>query len=188
MLAETPTVASTARSHPGSDLDARLLLAAGFFAVAVVLHNADHLRRGADAVTREVFWLGTAGIGLEVAIVVLVSQRHRVAPLAAAVTGVGLAAVYVIVHFLPWSSSLSDSFPSGTDVSLVSWMAAALEVVAAVTLACVGLVVLSRRGGLESAARPYPGQRSLRAAILHPLALLFALSQAVTMVISFVQF
>jgi hypothetical protein len=186
VLAATPTVRSV-ESRGATRDDTRLLLAAAFFAVAVVLHNADHLRRGADAVSREVFWLGTAGIVLEVGIVALVCQRHRIAPLAAAVTGFGLATGYVVVHFLPWSSSWSDSFTSGSDVSPLSWAAASLEVVAALTLASVGLVVLSRRGGLASAARPYPGQRSVREALIHPLAFLFALSQAVTLVVSFVQ-
>ena len=168
-------------------LDAWLLRAAAFFAAAVVLHNGDHVRRGADSVSTDVFWLGTAGIVLEVVLVLVICQRHRIAPLAAAVAGTNLAAGYVLVHFLPERSWLSDSFTGGADVSPLSWIAALVEVAAAVTLAVTGLVVLSRRGGLASAARPYPGQRTLRQAALHPLALGFALTQVVTVAVSFAQ-
>jgi hypothetical protein len=168
-------------------LDAWLLRAAAFFAVAVVLHNGDHVRRGADAVSTDVFWLGTAGIVLEVAVVLVICQRHRIAPLAAAVAGTNLTAGYVLVHFLPERTWLSDSFTGGADVSPLSWTAALIEVAAAATLAVVGTLALSRRGGLASAARPYPRQRTLREAILHPLALGFALTQVVTIVVSFAQ-
>src|SRR5437588_11686105 len=129
--------------------DRWLLWAGAFFAVAVVVHGADHLRRGVGAISRDVFWLGTAGIVLEVAVVVLISQRHRLAPLAAAVVGFVLATGYVSVHFLPARSWASDSFVSASRVSPLSWTAASLEVVAAVALAATGLVVLRQRGGVD---------------------------------------
>ncbi len=169
------------------DVDAWLLRAAGFFAVAVVLHNGDHLRRGAGSTSTDVTWLGTLGVFIEVAVVVLVCQQHRLAPLAAAVTGVTLAAGYVLVHFLPERSWFSDSFTSAADVSPLSWLAASLEVVAALALALAGLAVMSRRGGLASASRAHPGQLTLREGLLHPLALSFALSQVVTLAITAAQ-
>jgi hypothetical protein len=181
-----PAAVSTA-THADRRLDTWLLRAAAFFAVAVVLHNGDHVRRGADAVSTDVFGLGTAGIVLEVAVVVVICQRHRIAPLAAAVAGTNLAAGYVLVHFLPERSWFSDSFTSGADVSPLSWTAALIEVAAAVTLAAVGTLALSRRGGLASAARAYPRQRTLLEAIRHPLALGFALTQVVTVAVSFAQ-
>jgi hypothetical protein len=93
----------------------------------------------------------------------------------------------VLVHVLPERSWFSDSFTSGADVSPLSWMAALVEIAAAVALAVTGFAVLSRRGGLASAARRHPGQRTLRAAALHPLALGFALTQVVTIGVSFAQ-
>src|SRR5436190_11285841 len=108
--------------------DRWLVGAATFFTVAVLIHSADHLRRGTDAVNRDVFWLGTAGAAIEVAVVVLVCQRHRVAPLAAAVAGATLASGYLAVHFLPAHPWFSDSFTSASDVSPASWFAASLEV------------------------------------------------------------
>jgi hypothetical protein len=121
---------------------------AAFFALAVILHNADHLRRGVDATGRDVLWLGTAGIALEVLIVALIFARHRWAPLVAAVVGFNLAIGYVVVHFLPARSWFSDSFTSAQHVSWLSWSATSLEVVAAVMVATVACAVLASRGGV----------------------------------------
>jgi hypothetical protein len=163
------------------------LVAAAFFTLAVLNHNADHVRRGADAVSKDVFWVGTASILLEVALVVLVCQRHRLAPLAAVAGGFSLAAGYVLVHFLPVRGWLSDSFTSATNVSPQSWIAASLEVIAAVTLGVVGVIALRDRGGMASATRPRPEQRTLREGLLHPIALTMMAGNAIVLVASFVQ-
>jgi hypothetical protein len=74
--------------------DARLMArAAIFFASAVLVHNADHLRRGGDWVSAVVFWLGSGAIILEVGLVALVFMRHAAAPLAAAIGGFALRSV-----------------------------------------------------------------------------------------------
>lgn len=161
--------------------------AAAFFTIAVLLHNADHARRGADSVGRDVFWLGTAGIALEVGVVVLATQRHRLAALAATAIGFPLALGYVVVHFLPARSLFSDSFTSATNVSRLSWSAASLEVAAALTLGIAGLVVLRRRGGVASAAQVNPDQRSVQQAVTHPIALAMILGNAILLAISFAQ-
>ena len=167
--------------------DTWLVGAAGLFTAAVLIHNSDHVRRGADAVTKDVFWVGTASILLEVALVVLACQRHRFAPLAATAGGFSLAAGYVLVHFLPARGWLSDSFTSATNVSPLSWIAASLEVLAAITLGVVGLIVLRARGGLASATRPHPEQRSLRTALLHPVALTMIAGNVAVLVATFSQ-
>ena len=167
--------------------DGLLLGAAAFFTVAVLIHNSDHVRRGADAVSKDVFWVGTSSIAIEIALVVLATQRHRLAPLAFAAGGFSLAAGYVLVHFLPERGWLSDSFTSARDVSPLSWTAASLEVAAAVTLGVVGLIVVRERGGLESATRPNPEQRSLREAVLHPIALAMIIGNAAILAISLAQ-
>jgi hypothetical protein len=91
------------------------------------------------------------------------------------------------VHFLPARGWLSDSFTSATDVSPLSWFAASLEVASALALGLVGLRVLRERGGLASASRPKPGERRLRDAITHPIALAMITGQAVILVFSFAQ-
>ena len=155
--------------------------AALFFAIAVIVHNGDHLRRGGDALDIDVFWIGgLGGIALEVGLVVLICQRHRLAPLAAAVVGAGLAVAYLKVHFLPDHAWLSDSFVS-TSADPLSWIAASLEVAAAITIAVVGTAVLQRRGGLAAASRTRETTRRTRDAISHPLALVMILSQALTL-------
>ena len=167
--------------------DGWLLAAASFFTVAVLIHNSDHVRRGADAVTKDVFWVGTSSIAIEVVLVVLATQRHRLAALAATAGGLSLAVGYVLVHFLPARGWLSDSFTSATNVSPLSWMAASLEVAAAVTLGVVGLIVMRARGGLAGVTRANTAQRSLRDAVLHPVALAMIVGNAVLLVISFAQ-
>ena len=168
--------------------DVWLWRAALVFALAVLVHNSDHLRRGADVLSADLFWLGTLGILLEVAIVIVICARHRYAPLAALVGGVVLASGYVEAHFLPAHRWFSDSFTNAVHVSPLSWFAASLEVAAATGLAIVGLMVLRRRGGgLRALGAPHPEQRTLAAAVTDPLVLAFTACQVVILVISFAQ-
>jgi hypothetical protein len=134
-----------------------------------------------------VFWVGTAGVLVEVGIVVLIAQRHRLAPLAAVATGWSLAPAYVLVHFSPGRSWLSDSFTSASHVSPMSWFAASLEVLAALLLGVAGWMVLQQRGGLAAATRRHPAQRSLRAALLHPVALVMVAGNVVIVTASLAQ-
>jgi hypothetical protein len=165
----------------------RLAAAATFFAVAVLIHNSDHTRRGADSVNLDVFWIGTSAILLEVGLVVLGLMRHRLAPLAASVGGFSLAAGYVVTHFLPEHGLLSDSFVCASDVSPMSWFAASLEVTAAITLGVVGLIVLRERGGLAAATETHDDQLPLRAGLLHPVTVAMIIGNAAILVISFAQ-
>src|SRR3954465_9040706 len=67
---------------PWADADQRHLeWAAWFFTVAVLVHNADHVRRNAGALSHDVFAAGTAAMVVEVAVVVAVFLRHRLGPL-----------------------------------------------------------------------------------------------------------
>lgn len=164
-----------------------LLVVGALFVLAVVIHNGDHVRRGADSLDAGVFWLGTAAIALEVGLVVLVYQRHRLAPLAAAVAGLTLAAGYVLVHFLPEWGPFSDPLLGEDGIDGWSITAATIEVVAALALGAAGLVALRRSGGLASAARPRPEQRTARQGLLHPVVFVFALSQIPVLIVSFAQ-
>ena len=164
-----------------------LVLAATFFAAAVLIHGADHARRGAGAVSRDVFWAGTAALLLEVALVVLACQRHRLAPVIAAVGGFSLAICYAVVHFLPHRSWLSDSFTSAMHASPLSWTAASLEVTAAITLGVVGVVTLRQRGGIAAVSRPKPDQRALGQGIVHPVALAMIVGNVAILAISVTQ-
>lgn len=165
----------------------RLQWAGVFFTLAVIVHNGDHLRRGADKLTPEVFWLGMSGILVEVLLVVLIFQRHWVAPLAAAVIGVALAIGYLEVHFLPDTGAVSDSFTSAAHVSPLSWIAASLEVAAALTVAVIGAQVARAEGGMRRLVAANRGRPAFRATGLHPMVVLIVATQVAAIVISLLQ-
>lgn len=147
------TIVSPTTTPVEDGSDRFLHVAAVLFAVAVLVHNTDHLRRGGDAVSTDVFALGTLGIALEVAVVALVLTDHRWGALAAAAIGASLAAGYVLVHLSPQRSWLSDSLRAGEDVTWFSWVAVLALVAASLLLAGAGWIVVRRRGGLASAAK-----------------------------------
>jgi hypothetical protein len=134
--------------------DRRLRFAAIVFAVAVLLHNGDHLRRGGGSVASDVFAVGAGAMVMEVAVVALVLMGHRWGPLAAASIGGGLTAGYVLVHLAPERSWLSDSLVTGEGVAWASWVAVVALIAASVLLAWAGWASLRARGGLVSAAAP----------------------------------
>jgi len=188
------TVDLVGTSAAGIDREARdaagdraLSWAGTLFVLAVIVHNGDHLRRGADKLTADVFWLGTVGILVEVALVILIFQRHRLAPLAAVVTGLSLAAGYVEVHFLPGHGLLSDSFTSAAHVSPLSWFAASMEIVAALILVVVGARVVRARGGAPAVFAAASREPGFHLAGVHPIASIMVLSQTATLAISFFQ-
>lgn len=187
MAATTAPVRRANRARTSERTDQLLVGAAYLFTAAVIVHNSDHLRRGVDSIDRAVFWAGTASVVLEVGIVVLVCQRHRLAPLAAVAVGWSLAPAYVLVHFLPERGWLSDSFTSATDVSPMSWFAASFEVVAALALGAAGWLALQQRGGLASAAAPHAEQRTFRDGFLHPAALAMLIANVVIVALSLAQ-
>src|SRR6266498_2729341 len=71
------------------------------FLAAVLVHGADHVRRGVDVVTTQVLVAGTVQFVLAVVAVALVFRGHRLAPVAAIAVGfasaVGFAWAGVVV-------------------------------------------------------------------------------------------
>ena len=149
----------------GARDDRVLRSAAVVFAVAVLFHNGDHLRRGGDSVATDVFALGTFGMVLEVAVVALVLMGHRLGPLAAASVGGTLTAGYLVVHLAPPRTWLSDSLTAGDDITWLSWVAVLGLVASALVLAVAGWSLFRRRGGLASTAAPVRPATSA----LHPV-------------------
>jgi hypothetical protein len=137
------------------DDDRVLRYAAVVFLAALLLHGADHLRRGFDVVTRTVSVAGNVQLVLAVVAVVLVFRRHRLAPLAAIAIGFPSAIGFAAAHLLPHWSSFSDSFTGsdvGANVNALSWAAALFEIAADLTFGVAGVLVLRRRG-LHTVAR-----------------------------------
>jgi hypothetical protein len=189
VVTTTTTATTTSTERPTTSRftagDVWLARAAGVFTAAVLLHGSDHLRRGIDSIHRDVFWLGTSGVLIEVGVVLVICARHRLAPLVAALVGGLLASGYVVVHFLPARSFFSDSFLGHHHTSPLSWIAASLEVATAGALAITGLVVLVQRGGCATLHDENPGRRSWRDSFAHPIVVAMIAGNAVILAVSF---
>ena len=124
--------------------DRHLRFAAIIYAAGLLLHTADHLRRGLDTVTPWVLWAGNVSTGIGIIGVALVLTRHRLAPVVAAVTGLPIAIGVAAVHLLPHWSELSDPFPGahGTGVTALSWSVVLVEIVGALALGVAGAIEL----------------------------------------------
>jgi hypothetical protein len=122
-----------------------LRVTAVIFAVALVVHGADHLRRGLGVVTGEVLGAGAIQqVGAAVALI-LVFRRHRLAPAAAVIVGFASALGFTAAHLLPYWSVFSDPFTGGTvaqNVNAFSWFAALFEITADIAFGVAGLQLL----------------------------------------------
>lgn len=167
--------------------DRWLLAAATCFTAVVMFHGFDHLRRGVDAIDRDVLVAGISAMVFEVGVVVLICMRHRWAPLAAMLVGTGLALGYVVVHFLPARDWLSDSLASAPGANALSWVAASLEVAGATVLAIAGAAALGERGGIESMHEERAAQLPLRDGLLHPVALVMLVGNLVLLGVTLAQ-
>ncbi len=155
----------------------RLIAATTLFAFGVLIHNLDHVRRGGAALPADVFWIGTLALLDEAAVVVLVFLRHRLAPLMALVSGMTLAAGYLVVHFTPRRPWLSDSLVSG-DASALSIVAASIELVAAIVLTAAALLSLNERSTTPG------GTSDLWVGLRHPVVLAMVGGNAFVFVMS----
>jgi hypothetical protein len=89
---------------------ARLLKSvAPVYAVGLLVHAADHLRRGLDLLTPEVFWAGSVTGVVAVAAIWMALVGHRLAPAIAFAHGVSQGLGVAAVHLLPSWGAFSDS-------------------------------------------------------------------------------
>ena len=131
-----------------SGWDLRLRWAAVFFAVALSVHTADHLRRGMDVVPPAVFTAGIIQGVLAVIAVVLVFRGSRWAPHAAILVGFASALGFTAAHLLPTWGAFSGSFLDAAPVEAVtwfSWATAILEIVGDLVFGAAGIAVLVAR-------------------------------------------
>ncbi|MGZ4714201.1 MAG: hypothetical protein ACXVJZ_01400 [Acidimicrobiia bacterium] len=137
-------------THPTAHrlLRSPLEVAAAVFAVALVVHGADHLRRGMHVLTPEVQWLGNVQIALSVVTLVLVFRRHRWAPVFAVGIGFASAVGFTAAHLLPHWSAFSDAFTGAhpaPHVNAFSWFAAVFEITAGLALGIAGVAAIRSR-------------------------------------------
>jgi len=143
----------------GADLsrwDRRFSCATAFFAAALALHGADHLRRGMNVVPHAVMVAGMVQIAAAVVTVVLVVRRNRWAPHAAAAIGFASAVGFTAAHLLPTWGTFSDSFINAAPAARVtwfSWVTAVVEIAADSLFAAVGLAVLFDRRPAHSSVQ-----------------------------------
>jgi hypothetical protein len=117
------------------------------FAIALVVHGADHFRRGMDVLTPAVFWAGNFQIAFSLVTLALIFLRHRLAPAFAAVLGFASAIGFTAAHVLPHWSTFSDSFTGAhhaPHVTAFSWFAAACEIGAGLYLGIAAVVTMRR--------------------------------------------
>ncbi|WP_405138399.1 hypothetical protein [Nocardia sp. NBC_01388] len=128
---------------PASVADKQLRLVTAVFAVALLVHGSDHLRRGMSATSSTVMTLGTAQLIFALATIVLVYRGHRWAAPAAVTVGFASAVGFILVHLFPdWFGPFSDSFinpPASAHVIGFSWFAAIFEILADIALGIAGL-------------------------------------------------
>src|SRR3954469_2432383 len=124
-----------------------LRYAALLYALGLALHIVDHLRRGFDVLTPEVFWAGNISTTLGITTVFLVLMGHRWGPMVAALTGIPVAIGVATVHLLPEWSAFSDAFPGAqhTGVTALSYTVVLIEIVGAFAMGVAGLSVVLRR-------------------------------------------
>ena len=159
-MASTTATGSAARVD-GDRSSAVLRYTAAFYALPIVLHTADHIRRGIGSTTSAVLVAGTVATLLAAIAIALVFAKRPSAPVVAVFVGFGNAAGVAAVHLLPRWSALSDAFPGGT-VGPASWTAVLLEIAAALAFGAAGLFELARPRGL------LPDSRAGRRAPLRP--------------------
>jgi hypothetical protein len=119
--------------------DTHVLHRAGWaFVAGFMIHNADHMRRGVDAVTDAVLWGGTLVAIIAAVTLTLILTDHHTAPMAAAASGLSIAIGVSASHLLPHWSALSDPLPGGR-VDAFTWFAVLAEVAGALCLGVAGL-------------------------------------------------
>ena len=152
----TSTGARSARQRddmPGAEQWLRS--AALVFAVAVVVHGADHLRRGVDVLTTTVLVAGGIQFLLGAITVALIFRRHRWAPRAAIAVGFASAIGFTAAHLLPHWSAFSDAFTGShvaPNVTVLSWVVALFEIGADIALGWAGVRVLRIDVGRNTAS------------------------------------
>lgn len=129
-----------------------LTAAAWIFIGSLLLHNADHARRGLSVTGEGVIWGGTILLVLSAAMLTLVFTGHPLAPMAATAIG-GAAAIGVSAsHLLPDWGPLSEEL-AAADVDAFTWVAVASEIGAGALLAAVGFGIV-RANGFATRAAP----------------------------------
>lgn len=136
--------------------DRALRVTAAVWAVTILVHTADHVRRGLDASPGVVIALGAAAFVLQGVAVAAALLRHRLAPLLAVAIALPDSIGVVAVHLAPRWSFLSDSFPSNAPgTTAFSWVTALAEVAAGLEFAYAGWLAMTKARSPEGDRASY---------------------------------
>ena len=126
-----------------------LVASSAIYVLGLVLHTADHVRRGLSVLTGLVAGAGAVSTVAGLVIVGMIFVENRHAPMAAAVFGPTSAIGVAIVHIPPRWGAFSDPFigSTGTGVTAFSWAVVMLEIVGLLAIGVSGLAVLRERSG-----------------------------------------
>jgi len=139
MIDETP------RSFGAPSWYRLLRYSALLYAVGIVIHMADHVRRGLEVLTPQVLWSGNVTGIISIVAIVLALVGYRLAPAIAVAHGFTQAIGVSAVHLLPAWGAFSDSLLTG-GADPLSWIAVLTEIVCALAFGVAGALVLRRSG------------------------------------------
>lgn len=131
-----------------------------------VIHLVDHARQDRPT-PAELTYVGALGFVATAVVLTLALRRHRFAPAAAVLVGLGTAVGFVAIHVVPhWSGALSDPY-AAAHLDATSWITMLVPALAGLALGVAGLRQFSgaSRGdgdgtGGSTAAMPAPSAAS----------------------------
>jgi len=138
-------------------MERALRYSTGLYLIGLIAHTADHVRRGTGVLTHHVFWAGNLSTLAGVITVVLVFNRHRLAPVMAAAFGLPVALGVGAVHLLPHWSVFSDAFPGAAPVLKVepiSYVVVIVEIIGAALTGVIAMRILLRERQLQEVGNP----------------------------------
>jgi hypothetical protein len=126
-------------------MDARALrTTAVVFLSALLVHGADHARRGIE-IPSTISIVGGLQFALGVFAVTLVLREHRLGPVAAVAVGFPSALLFVSAHLLPGGNDPYTGSSPAAGVTAFSWFTAVFEIAADIAFGVAGAVLLRRR-------------------------------------------
>jgi len=145
-MATAQRVPSSSAERAGSGAVRLMRIGAVIYVIGLVLHTADHIRRGTGVISPEVFWLGVVSTAAGVLTVALIAARHRLAPLAASLFGIPVAIGVAAVHLPPYWGVLSDPFTGSRTLGITpfSWFVVLTEIAGAALLGAAAIAALGQ--------------------------------------------
>jgi hypothetical protein len=132
--------------------DRLLRTTATVFALALLVHGADHLRRGLELPSRLAIVGGLQFLVGMIAVALVLTGR-RLGPAAAIAVGFPSALLFTYGHLVPVGTDPYVGADAAGDVTAFSWITAVFEIGADFAFGLAGALVLRRRGIASASPR-----------------------------------